>query len=52
MIVLIVGSGLICATMLAFGFGLVLPVSGAVGDLCDLLAVGSGVYFVGLLDNE
>jgi hypothetical protein len=48
---LIVGSGLICATMLAIGFGVVIPVSSAVSDLCDLLAVGSGMFFVGLLDG-
>ena len=45
------GSGLICVTMLAIGFGFVVPVSSAVSALCDLLAVGSGVYFVGLLDG-
>ena len=48
----IVGSGLVCATMLAIGFGFVIPVSSAVGDLCDLLAVGSGMFFVGLLSGE
>ena len=45
------GSGLICVAMLAIGFGFVVPVSSAVSALCDLLAVGSGVYFVGLLDG-
>ena len=45
------GSGLTCVTMLAIGFGFVVPVSSAVSDLCNLLAVGSGVYFVGLLDG-
>ena len=48
----IVGSGLICATMLAIGFGYVIPVSSAVSNLCDLLAVGSGMFFVGLLSGE
>ena len=48
----IVGSGLICATMLAVGFGFVVPVSSAVSNLCDLLAVGSGMFFVGLLSDE
>ncbi len=48
---LIAGSGLICATMLAIGFGFVIPVSSAASDLCDLLAVGSGIFFVGLLDG-
>ena len=45
------GSGLICVTMLAIGFGAFIPVSSAGSDLCNLLAVGSGVYFVGLLDG-
>jgi hypothetical protein len=38
--------------MLAIGFGFVIPVSGAVSNLCDLLAVGSGMFFVGLLSGE
>ncbi len=44
--------GLICATMLAIGFGVVVPVSSAVGDVFDVLAVASGVFFVGLLEGE
>jgi hypothetical protein len=47
----IVGSGLICATLLAIGFGFVIPVNNVVGNVCDLLAVGSGMVFVGLLDG-
>jgi hypothetical protein len=47
----LVGSGLICATLLAIGFGFVIPVSSTVGDFCDLLAVGSGVLFVALLEG-
>jgi hypothetical protein len=38
--------------MLAVGFGFVVPVSSAVSNLCDLLAVGSGMFFVGLLSDE
>ncbi|MGA8713338.1 MAG: hypothetical protein WB647_09990 [Roseiarcus sp.] len=49
---LIAGAGLICLTMLAIGFGVVVPVSSAVGDMFDVLAVASGVFFVGLLDGE
>ncbi len=45
-------TGLICATMLAIGIGLVFPVSGAVGAVCDVLAVASGVFFVGMLDGQ
>ena len=51
MISLIVGSGLICATSLAVGFGFVIPVGGAVSALCDLLAVGSVIAFFALLDG-
>lgn len=49
---LIAAAGLICATMLAIGFGVVVPVSSVVGDAFDVLAVVSGVFFVGLLDGE
>ena len=52
MISLIVGTGLLCAAMLAMGFGVLIPVSSAVSDVCNLLAVGSGIFFVGLLDGE
>ena len=48
----IVGSGLISAALLALGFGFVVPVSAVVGDLCDLLVIGSGIFFVGLLASE
>jgi hypothetical protein len=49
---LIARGGMICATMLAIGLGFAFPVSGAVGAVFDVLAVASGVYFVGLLDGE
>ena len=48
----IVLTGLICATMLTIGLGFVFPVSGAVGAVCDVLAVASGVFFVGMLDGQ
>jgi hypothetical protein len=48
----IVGSSLICATSLAIGFGFVIPVSSAVSNLCELLSVGSGMFFVRLLSGE
>jgi hypothetical protein len=51
MTILIAGSGLICAIMLALGFGF-LPIGGTIGDVCDLLAIGSGIFFVGLLDSK
>ena len=47
MALLIVGSGLISAALIALGFGLVVPVSALVGDLCDLLAIGSGIFSSG-----
>jgi hypothetical protein len=48
---LAITSGLISAAMLVLGLGVLLPVSTAVGDFCSLSAVGSGIFFVGLLDN-
>jgi len=52
MAILIAGSGLFCATMLALGFGLLLQIGSTIGDVCDLLAIGSGSFFVGLLDSK
>ena len=51
MIIQLVGSGLLCLSLLAIGFDFVIPVNSAVSALCDLLAVGSAVAFVGLLDG-
>ncbi len=45
-------SGLICATTLAVGLGFVIPVSSIVSSLCDFLAVGSGIVFIGLIDGK
>ena len=42
-------TGLICVIMLAIGLGFVFPVSGAVGAVCDVLAVASGVFLSGCL---
>lgn len=44
-------SGLISATLLIFGLGLILPVSAGVSDVCSLAAAGSGIAFLGSLDN-
>jgi hypothetical protein len=52
MTIFIAGSGLICAVMLALGFGFLLPIGSTIGDVCDLMAVGSGIFCVGLLDNK
>jgi hypothetical protein len=48
----VVANGLICAAMLAIGFGLVIPVSGIVSAFCDFLAVLSGTAFIALLDGK
>lgn len=48
----VIGSGLLCAAMLAFGFDAIIPVSAAISELCSLAAVASGIVFVGLLDGE
>ncbi len=45
-------TGLTSVIMLAIGLGFVFPVSGAVGAVCDVSAVASGVFFVGMLDGE
>lgn len=45
-------SGLVCAITLAVGLGFVIPVSGIISDLCGLLAVGSGIVFVALLEGK
>lgn len=48
----VIGSGLFCAAMLAFGFDAIIPVSNTISQLCNLAAVASGVVFVGLLDGR
>ena len=45
-------AGLTSVTAIALGFGLVLPVSDVVSGFLDLVAVGSTVLFVGLLDGR
>ncbi|MBV8567981.1 MAG: hypothetical protein JO366_12450 [Methylobacteriaceae bacterium] len=48
----VVGSGLMCAAMLMLGLGVLSPASSALAGICELVAVASGVVFVGLLDGE
>ena len=48
----IVLAGLVSAFMLTIGLGFVFPVSSAVGAVCDVLAVASGVCFLGMLDGQ
>jgi hypothetical protein len=45
-------SAMICVAGFAIGFGFVVPVNGIVGDSCDIVAIGSGMCFLGLLDGE
>jgi hypothetical protein len=45
-------SGLGCAAMLALGSELILPLGSAVGGLCDLVGVASGMVFFGLAEGE
>jgi hypothetical protein len=43
--------GVVCVTTLSIGLGFVIPVSSAVGDVFVLLAVASGMFVIGLLDD-
>lgn len=42
-------SAAICVTMFALGFGLLIPVSGAVSALADLMGVASAMVVLGVL---
>ena len=42
-------SAAICVTMFALGFGLLIPVSGAISALADLMGVASAMVVLGLL---
>jgi hypothetical protein len=48
----VLGSGLICVTLFAIGFGFVFPICGWVGDVADFGGILSGMVFIGLLDGE
>ena len=48
---LIAITGAVCVTTLFIGLGFVIPVSRAVGDLFVFLAVASGMFVIGLLDD-
>jgi hypothetical protein len=45
-----IGCGLVCA--IAMGFGFVIPMGTTIGGLFDLVAIVSGMAFIGLLDGE
>lgn len=44
-------TGLVGAFMLALGSDLILPVSGAMGGVCDLVGLASSMVFIGLVDG-
>ena len=45
------GSGLVCSAALAFGLGFVAPVNDVIGSLCDLIAIGAGMVFIGVFES-
>ncbi len=45
-------AGLVSAAMLALGLGLIVPVGGGIGGLCDLAGIASAVVFIGLIDGQ
>ena len=47
-------SGVVCVTMLALGFNLLLPLGSGVETVCVLIAVASAIVFFGpaLVDGE
>jgi hypothetical protein len=44
-------SGVICVTMLAMGFNLLLPLGSSLETVCVLIAVASAIVFFGLMDR-
>ena len=44
-------SGVICVTMLAMGFNLLLPLGSSLETVCVLIAVASAIVFFGLMDG-
>jgi hypothetical protein len=42
-------SAAICVTMFALGFGVLIPISGALSSLADLVGVASAMVVLGLL---
>jgi hypothetical protein len=44
-------SGVVCVTMLALGFNLLLPLGGGLETVCVLIAVASAIVFFGLVDG-
>jgi hypothetical protein len=48
----VVGSGIVCAALLIVGTQFIAPVSSALAGICELVAIASGLIFVGLIDGE
>ena len=44
-------SGVVCLTMLATGFNLLLPLGSGLETVCVLIAVASAIVFFGLVDS-
>jgi predicted transcriptional regulator len=44
-------SGVVCVTMLATGFNLLLPLGSGLETVCILIAVASAMVFFGLVDG-
>lgn len=44
-------SGVVCVTMLALGFNLLLPLGSGLETACVLIAVASAMVFFGLVDG-
>jgi hypothetical protein len=46
------GAALVCGASIALGLGWIVPISGAANSFFDVLAIGSGILLVGLLDGR
>jgi hypothetical protein len=44
-------SGVVCVTMLALGFNLLLPLGSGLETVCVLIAVASAMVFFGFVDD-
>ena len=49
MTLVVILSAAICATMFALGFGVLIPISGALSSFADLVGVASAMVVLGLL---
>jgi hypothetical protein len=47
----VIVSGVVCVTMLALGFNLLLPVGSGFETVCILIGVASAMIFFGLVDD-